>query len=158
MLSMLDTVSGLLYIQIMAFEEKRAWMMGIVSVITYAVYVVVILGRWESGPLVDVPYVAPVLWTIGSAIVTTIVLHTVLATFSPEDADVKDQRDREIGRFGEHSGRSLVVVGGMAAFVLALLDVDQFWIANALYLAFALSGLAECVAKVAAYRRGFWPW
>jgi hypothetical protein len=142
----------------MAFEEKRAWMMGIVTVIAYAVYVVVILGRWESGPLVDVPYVGPVLWSIGGAIVTTIVLHTVLSTFSPEDADVKDQRDREITRFGEHSGRSLAVVGGMAAFVLALVDADQFWIANVLYLAFALSALAECVAKVAAYRKGFWPW
>jgi hypothetical protein len=142
----------------MAFEEKRAWMMGIVTVVAYAVYVVVILGRWESGPLADVPYVAPVLWTIGGAIVTTIVLHTVLATFSPEDADVRDQRDREITRFGEHSGRSLVVLGGAGAFVMALVDVDQFWIANALYLAFALSAVAECVAKVAAYRKGFWPW
>jgi hypothetical protein len=142
----------------MAFEEKRAWMMGIVSVVSYAVYVIVILGRWESGSLVDVPYVAPVLWTIGCAIVVTIVLHTVLATFSPEDADVKDQRDREISRFGEHAGRSLVVVGGMAAFGMALADVDHFWIANVLYLGFALSAVAECVAKVAAYRKGFWPW
>ncbi|HWO63328.1 MAG TPA: hypothetical protein VNO31_25165 [Umezawaea sp.] len=142
----------------MAFEEKRAWMMGLVTVIAYAVYVVVILGRWESGPLVDVPYAAPVLWTIGGAILVTIVLHTAIATFSPDDADVQDQRDREITRFGEHSGHSLVVVGGMGAFVMALLDVDQFWIANALYLAFALSAVAECVAKVAAYRRGFWPW
>ncbi|HEX6342950.1 hypothetical protein [Umezawaea sp.] len=142
----------------MAFEEKRAWMMGAVTVIAYAVYVAVVLGRWEGGPLVDVPYVGPVLWTIGGAIATTVVLHTAIATLSPEDADVKDQRDREITRFGEHSGRSLVVVGGTAAFVLALLDVDQFWIANALYLAFALSAVAESVAKVAAYRGGFWPW
>jgi hypothetical protein len=142
----------------MAFEEKRAWMMGLVAVIAYAVYVAVILGRWESGPLVDVPYVPPVLWSIGIAILVSVVLHTAIATFSPEDADVKDQRDREITRFGEHSGRSLVVVGGMAAFVMALLDVDQFWIANALYLAFALSAVAECGAKVAAYRKGFWPW
>ncbi|MFD9740327.1 hypothetical protein [Umezawaea sp. NPDC059074] len=142
----------------MAFEEKRAWMMGLVTVVAYAVYVVVVLGRSAGIALVDVAYVAPLLWTIGCAIGTTIVLHVVLATFSPEDADVMDQRDREISRFGEHAGRSLVVVGGMAAFVMALVETPYFWIANVLYLAFALSAVAECVAKVAAYRKGFWPW
>ena len=142
----------------MAFEEKRAWMMGLVTVIAYAVYVVVVLGRSAGVPLVEVAYVAPLSWTIGSAIVATIVLQVVVSTMSPEDADVKDQRDREIGRFAEHAGRSLVVAGGMAAFVMALVETPYFWIANVLYLAFALSAVAECVAKVSAYRKGFWPW
>ena len=33
--------------------------------------------------------------------------------------------------------------------------VDQFWIANALYLAFVLAAIASAVVKIIAYRRGF---
>ena len=32
--------------------------------------------------------------------------------------------------------------------------VEQFWIANALYLAFVLAALASAVVKIVAYRRG----
>jgi hypothetical protein len=72
--------------------------------------------------------------------------------------DRTDQRDREIGRFGEHIGQSLVVVGGVGALALALLEVDYFWIANVLYLCFTLSAVLGSVAKIFAYRHGFHPW
>ena len=48
-------------------------------------------------------------------------------------------RDKEIDRLGERVGSSFVVIGGLGALVLAMLDVDCFWIANAMYLAFVLS-------------------
>jgi hypothetical protein len=40
----------------------------------------------------------------------------------------------------------------------AMAEADHFWIANALYLAFALSAVTESVSKIFAYRRGFQPW
>ncbi|MFD9127610.1 hypothetical protein ACFV0G_23070, partial [Kitasatospora sp. NPDC059571] len=70
----------------------------------------------------------------------------------------KDQRDREIHRFGEYIGQSFLVIGGVAALVMAMAEVDYFWIANAAYLAFVLSALMSSAAKIAAYRRGFGPW
>lgn len=142
----------------MAFEEKRAWVMAVVTAGSYAVYLVVVLGRLMDYSVGEVSYVAPLLWTVGVAIATTIVVHIGVAVASPEDAGKRDQRDREIGVFGEHAGQSFVVMGGIAAFCMALFEVDHFWIANVLYLAFALSAVVESVAKIVSYRRGFQPW
>ncbi|MBT2401173.1 hypothetical protein [Streptomyces sp. ISL-100] len=142
----------------MAFEEKRAWSMVLVTVASYAVYLAVVLGRPGDAPLAEAPYVSALLWTVGAAIAASIVLHTVLATFSPEDANSKDQRDREIHRFGEHIGQSFVVIGGVAGLALAMADLDQFWIANAIYLAFVLSSLLGSATKIVSYRLGFHPW
>lgn len=139
-------------------EEKRAWIMVVVTVFGYAAYLIVVLGRAGSGPLVDIPYVAALLWTIGAAIAASIVLHIAAAAASPRDAGRKDQRDREIGRFGEHIGQSFVVIGGVAALVMAMAELDHFWIANTVYLAFVLSSLLGSIAKIAAYRWGFQTW
>ncbi|RSM63742.1 hypothetical protein DMH03_16145 [Amycolatopsis sp. WAC 01376] len=142
----------------MALEEKRAWIMAVVTVFAYAAYLIVVFGRASSGTVVDVPYVAPLLWTVGAAIVASIVLHIAAAIASPRDAGRKDQRDREIGRFGEHIGQSFVVIGGVAALVMAMAELDHFWIANSVYLAFVLSSLLGSIAKIAAYRWGFQAW
>ncbi|WP_410580195.1 hypothetical protein [Amycolatopsis sp. lyj-108] len=142
----------------MALEEKRAWIMAAVTVFAYAAYLIVVFGRASSGAVVDVPYVAPLLWTVGAAIVASIVLHIAAAIASPRDAGRKDQRDREIGRFGEHIGQSFVVIGGVAALVMAMAELDHFWIANSVYLAFVLSSLLGSIAKIAAYRWGFQAW
>ena len=40
---------------------------------------------------------------------------------------------------------------------MAMAEWDWFWIANTMYLGFALSGILEGIAKVVAYRRGL-PW
>ncbi len=132
--------------------------MAAVTVFAYAAYLIVVFGRASSGAVVDVPYVAPLLWTVGAAIVASIVLHIAAAIASPRDAGRKDQRDREIGRFGEHIGQSFVVIGGVAALVMAMAELDHFWIANSVYLAFVLSSLLGSIAKIAAYRWGFQAW
>ena len=155
----IDIMSGFPYIQGMPFEEKRAWAMVVVTVCAYATYLAVILGRAGDVPLAEVPYAAALLWSIGGAIGASIVLHTVLSTFSPPgEAGRKDQRDREINRFGEYVGQSFVVIGGVAALGLSLAEVAYFWIANAVYLAFVLSSLLGSTAKIVSYRLGFHPW
>ncbi|WP_436499210.1 hypothetical protein [Actinokineospora sp. HUAS TT18] len=139
----------------MAVEEQRAWIMGVVTIVAYAVYAVIILSR--DGALVDVPYVVPMLWTIGAAIVASIVLHIVVSIASGESSK-RDQRDREIERFGDHVGQSFVVIGAIAALILAMVEADHFWIANAVYLGFALSGVLGSMARISAYRVGFQAW
>lgn len=142
----------------MSFEEKSAWVMGVTAVGGYAAYLIIVLGMAASMPLTDVPYVAPLLWTVGAAIVASIALHAVIGIGSPKEAGKKDQRDREIYRFGEYIGQSFVVIGGVAALLMALAEMDYFWIANVIYLAFVLSAILGSVAKIIAYRRGFQPW
>ncbi|MFC0629346.1 hypothetical protein [Kribbella deserti] len=142
----------------MAHEEKRAWIMAIVTLIGYGAYLIVVLGRAGDGPLAGVAYVAPLLWSVGGAIVAAIVLSIAADLASGGKPGQKDQRDREIGRFGEYIGQSFVVVGAVTVMVLAMAEADPFWIANTMYLAFVLSSLLGSVAKIVAYRRGFQPW
>ncbi|RSD23933.1 hypothetical protein [Amycolatopsis eburnea] len=140
----------------MTHEEKNAWIQGLAAVVSYAVYLVLVLGRAGGRPLAEVPYVATLLWTVGASIAAAIVLSIVAAVVSKDGE--KDQRDREIGRFGDHVGQSFVVIGAVAALLLALVEAPHFWIANTVYLAFTLSAVLGSAARIAAYRRGFQPW
>lgn len=142
----------------MAFEEKRAWIMLGVTVVGYLTYVSLVLGRMDSGSLTDAPYITTMLATIGGAIVAAILVQIVVAAAAPEEANQKDRRDQEIARAGDHIGQSFVVIGALSALVLAMAEVDYFWIANAVYLAFVLSALLSSTAKIFAYRKGFQSW
>jgi hypothetical protein len=136
----------------MSSEEKSAWIMAFVSVGAYAIYIALVATRGAAD------YAPIMLWMIGASIVAGIVLRIVAAIVSPKDADKKDSRDREIYRRGEYIGQSFLIVGGVAALLLALLRVDYFWIANVIYLGFVLSAILASIAKVIAYRKGFVNW
>ena len=136
----------------MPYEEKSAWVMGLLAIAALAVYASITLGQAAAVPLAETPYVPTMLWTIGGSIVASIVLHIGVGITSRNHK--KDQRDREFYRFGETVGHGFLVIGALAALVMAMLEWDWFWIANVLYLAFVLSAVAASVAKIVAYRRG----
>jgi hypothetical protein len=138
----------------MTFEEKRAWVMIVVSVGAYTIYVATVLGRAGDGPLADVAYAGALLWTIGGAIVTGIVINIAMAVAGGHGADRTDERDREINQVSERIGQSILVVGALAAMVMAIAELRHFWIANAVYLAFLLSSVLSSFAKIVAYRKG----
>ncbi|MFG3439835.1 hypothetical protein ACGF0J_21530 [Nonomuraea sp. NPDC047897] len=138
----------------MAFEEKRAWVMLMVSVGAYAIYVAIVLGRAGDSPLADVAYAGTLLWTIGGAIVAAIVANIAIAIAGGRGADRTDERDREINHVTERIGQSIVVIGALVALVMAIAELRHFWIANAVYLAFVLSSALSSLAKIAAYRKG----
>jgi hypothetical protein len=128
--------------------------LAITAVAGYVVYVLLVLGRADGRPWAEVPYAGPMLWTIGLGIVAGIVSGIWFGIASRNDGLQSDERDREIGRFGEHIGQSFVVIGGVSALGLAMVEAPHFWIANVLYLCFALSAVLGSVAKIFAYRRG----
>jgi membrane protein CcdC involved in cytochrome C biogenesis len=137
----------------MSSEEKTVWIRGVVAVVAYAVYLIIIIPLLGATPLSDVPYVAPFLWSIVGAIVASIVLHIFFVK-----TEKKDQRDREIYRFGETVGQAFVVIGGVSAMLLALFEFEYFWIANVIYLCFVLSAILSAIAKLVAYRSGMPRW
>ncbi|MFB6517091.1 hypothetical protein [Streptomyces sp. NPDC056401] len=144
---------------VVAFEEKRAWIMGVVAIVGYAVYLALVLGRSGDGvPLTEVAYVKPLLQTVAGAGVAALLLNIAVALAKPGEADVKDQRDKEIGRLGDHAGQSFLAIGGVAALILSMAGADRFWISNALYLGFVLSAVLGSAVKLAAYREGFQSW
>jgi hypothetical protein len=139
----------------MSFTEKGIWVYGVVAVVTYVVYLSIILGRAGDTPLTEVSYVPTMLWTIGIAIVLSIIGHIAVAIAKPSEADKSDVRDKDINRFGEHVGGIVLAVGMVVPLGLALAEFDYFWIANAMYAAFVLSSLVSATVKLVAYRRGF---
>jgi hypothetical protein len=142
----------------MTHEEKRAWIRPVVSVAAYAAYVAIILSRADGRPLADVPYASTLLWTVGAAIVGSIVAEIGIGIVDPRASRVKDVRDREIGRLGEYTGQSFVAIGAVAAMLMALAEWDWFWIANVIYLCFLLSSVLSGVTKIIVYRRSFPQW
>ncbi|WP_030440541.1 hypothetical protein [Actinoplanes subtropicus] len=133
----------------MTHQEKRAWIMLVVTVVAYTTYAVIVVGRAHGHPLSGVPYAATMLWSIGAAILASIVADTI--TSGPRRARITDDRDRQIGRMGEHIGQSLVVVGAVAGMLMAMAGWERFWIANVIYLGFALSAVLGSVAKIGMY-------
>ncbi|HEX7399214.1 MAG TPA: hypothetical protein VF302_05555, partial [Candidatus Limnocylindrales bacterium] len=73
-------------------------------------------------------------------------------------ADKEDQRDREIGRYGERVGSWLMIAGSIAALVLAMTMADHFWIANAIFLGGMAAAFVSSVTKIAAYHGPFQRW
>lgn len=136
----------------MSYEEKSTWVLGVLAVVSLAVYTAVTLTQGASMPLTETPYVATMLWIIIGGIVISIIVNITIGMFSRERRT--DQRDREFHSFGERVGNAFLVIGALAGLIMAWLELDWFWIANALFLGFLLSAILSSIAKVVAYRRG----
>ncbi|WBB52757.1 hypothetical protein [Verrucosispora sp. WMMD573] len=142
----------------MTHQEKRAWIMLVVSAVGYAVYVAVVLSRVGDGRLSATPYAGVLLWTVGGAIAASMLLEIGIGVVNPRASRVSDVRDREIGRLGDHVGQAFVVIGAVSAMLMALAQWHWFWIANVIYLCFVLSAVVGSLAKVIVYRRGVPQW
>ena len=140
-------------------EERNAVAMLVVAVVGLAVYITLLIATLDGQPVADVDYQPLMLWVIGISIVVGIsvgIANGIAAGIRGEQ-DKPDERDRQIARFGSNVGQGVLAIGGLAALLMALAEWEWFWIANVLYLGFAVSGILEGTAKVVAYRRGM-PW
>ena len=143
----------------MSYEEKGTWVYLVIAVVGYTVYLSLLLPQLIGGvPVADVDYVPIMLWTIGGAIVVTIVLRILVEIVFPSESTRGDVRDKEIDRLGERVGNSFVVIGALGALVLAMLEADWFWIANVVYVCFVLSAILSSITRLVAYRRGVPTW
>ena len=142
----------------MTHNEKRAWIMLVVTVVAYATYVVTVVSRANGRLLPEVPYAATLLWTIGAAIVASIVAEIAIGIVNPRASRGTDVRDRQIGRLGDYIGQSLFIIGAVAAMLMAMAGWDRFWIANVIYLGGVLSAVLGSIAKIVMYRRSFPQW
>jgi hypothetical protein len=142
----------------MTLEERRAWIRLVVAVGAYGAYVAVVLGQAGGRPLAETSYAATLLWSVGAAIAAAVVIETATGMTHRKMSRVKDVRDREIGRLGDYVGQSFVVIGAVAAMLMAMAGWERFWIANVIYLCFVLSAVLGNVTKVIVYRGGFPQW
>lgn len=139
----------------MSLEEKNAWIYGLIAAVIPVVYLVTIFGQTRNTSASAIQYQQPLLTAIGGAIVLSIVLNILVAVASPKEAGKKDQRDKEINRYGQHVAGIVLAVGMLVPFGLAMTGADHFWTSNTMYLSFVLSALLGTAVKLLAYRRGF---
>ncbi|HET9345115.1 MAG TPA: hypothetical protein VFO05_05375 [Candidatus Limnocylindrales bacterium] len=138
----------------MNYEEKGQWVYIFSIGLTLVAYVLIVARQAAAGPLTEWDYVPTLLWTIGIGIALSIAGRMLVEIARPSETYATDARDRDIGRFGEYVSGTVLGVGMVVPFVLTLAAFDYFWIANAMYLAFALAALVGTAVKVVAYRRG----
>ena len=139
----------------MSYIEKNTWLFGLIAIAAYLTYVVLVVSQGTSR-IEEADYVWPMIGTIGGAIAAGILGGIVLAIVRPaENRGNPDARDKQIEHTGARVGYSFVIIGGVGAIVLAMVEADHFWIANLLYLAFVLSGVLSTITRVVIYRRGF---
>jgi hypothetical protein len=157
-------MSNILYIGAgMTYEERGQWVYLVAIVVTFAAYVGVVVVRAGGAPLADVDYVPIMLGAIGLGILGAIIGRIAVEVAGRVGEEVRKQpegltsdvRDRDIGRFGEYIGGTVLGVGMVLPFVLALTEADHFWIANAMYFVFVLAAAVGAAVKLVAYRRGF---
>ena len=139
----------------MAFEEKSAWIYAAISITFPVIYFAIVLGQLPRVAAGDIQFQVLLLAMVVGAIALTIAAHIVLAVAAPEDAGKRDQRDKDIYRYGEYVGGLVTSVAAVVPFILTLAEAEHFWIANTLYLAFVLGAASGSIAKIVAYRRGF---
>lgn len=146
----------------MGYEERNAWVYGLVTVGAAGFYLLQVLGGDASVAIEARDYKGAMLYSIGGAIAVSIalsILVNIVAGMVTGDTDTRaDLRDRQISRFGDYVGQSLVIVGAVGALVLVMLDQPGFWVAQAIYFGFVASGVLSAIARIASYRFGFAPW
>ncbi|WP_403022030.1 hypothetical protein [Salinibacterium sp. GXW1014] len=144
---------------IVGYIERNTWAQMIASLGGGIMYFAIVLPQLATRPIDEIGWIAPMLWTIGGAIVVSIAVSIlwgiVAGMVNRDDASASDQRDREIGWLGDRVGQAFLVLGGVGALALVMLDAHRFWIGNALFLGFLLSALLGGLARLIAYRRGF---
>jgi hypothetical protein len=139
----------------MSSEEKRSWIYAVVGVLVPLVYFAIVLSKVPGTDVATIDYRWLMLTAIGVGIGVSIVLSIVAAIISPTEAGKTDVRDKEINQRGEYVAFYVMSVAAIVPLGLAMAEIEQFWIANALYLAFVLAALASSIVKIVAYRRGF---
>jgi hypothetical protein len=152
----------------MTFQERTLWSSLVTVVVSSGIYLALMVSRLLSRPDAKISWVGPMLWTMGLAIVGSIVLTIVLtiastivasrrAGCSPADPGevTSDVRDQEIGRLGSRASTGVLSVGFGGALVLAMLDAHSFWIGNLLFLCGTVTAVVEATTKIRLYRRGF---
>ena len=139
----------------MSFEEKSTWIYALIVVALAAIYFAMVLGQLPQSAAGDIAYQVPLLAAIGASIVLTVAAHIAIAIAAPDDAGKRDQRDRDINRYGEYVGGIVLSVAAVVPLILTMAEVDHFWIANTIYLALIVSATVGSIVKILAYRRGF---
>jgi len=118
-----------------------------------------VLSQLGNMPVEDIRYgkvmiiaiIGHVVFVVGAAILIGISDHKNLK----EEAEQGDERDRKIELKADAVGGNVLSALIVPALVMLMMDVQPFWVANALFLSLAVTAMLSFVIKAIDYRRGF---
>lgn len=139
----------------MSFQEKSTWVMTSIMVVVYGWYVIAVFGGVSGLDVAEVDYQSQMLIAVVLLVVFAVATHIVIAAASPTEAGTNDERDKEVTRFGGYVGGYVLGIGTLITLGLALLEVEYFWIANALLASLVASEVVSGGTRIVVYRRGF---
>lgn len=138
----------------MSFQEKSTVATLVTLVAAYSVYWLVLMAAVDSVPLTEVSFVGPLVVMTIVMVVLIVLAHIAIAAFSPRTAGTEDERDRLVGLRGSEVGGVILAIAVFTAIALTILEVDRFWLGNALLAGLVLAEGGEAVTKLVLYRRG----
>ena len=138
----------------MTVQEKTISLYLVVAVAVFAVYAIIVGRQLGDTPVDAIAYQMALVIAVGCSIVINIVGSIIVSIASPHGHDRPDERARSIVRQGELVGYYVLSAGILGVLALALVSAEQFWIANAIYLAFTIAAVISSVVKLVAFRRG----
>ena len=139
----------------MTYEEKGVWVYILAVAVTASIYAAIIVGKLADQNVDEVDFGSALLWSIGISIGLSIVLRILVEILTPSDSYKVDARDKAIARRAGYVNGLIIAIGMIIPLVLAIIDADNFWVANAIYAIFVLAALVSSVVQVVTYRRGF---
>lgn len=139
----------------MSYEEKGVWVYMFSVIATATVYVILLLNQLDGARVTDIDFGPMILWSIGISIALNIVLRILVEILRPSDSYKVDARDKAIARRAGYVNGMVVSIGMIVPLVLAVIDADNFWVANAIYAAFVIAAVVSSIVQIASYRRGF---
>lgn len=143
----------------MTVTEISRWALLVLVIATCAGYAFTVFPQLAERDAGEIGWQIPMIWAIGIQMVGTIVLSIIMAIVAgiitrrePENADV---RDKQIERHGDRIARAIAAFGCAAVLVLVMLELDWFWIGNALFAIGAIGAMAGAIASIRAYHGVF---
>ena len=141
----------------MTFEEKSTWVILATMTLVYGWYFATVAGQLGGADVGDIDYQGLMLATVGIVVVIAVV-GTILITIAGGGDDSKDERDKAINRYGEYIGGFVLAAGALGGMLLAMIEVEHFWVANTLLAGLVLSEITSNITKLVLYRRGVVSW
>jgi drug/metabolite transporter (DMT)-like permease len=138
----------------MSYEEKVTWSFFGVTVIAFVGYMLWLLPKFFGPNVTQISYVTPMLIAIGLAIIAAIIANI---SISITQGTRRDERDREIERYGQVHSQFITEIGALVALGMAMARLEHFWIAHTLYVVCVGNAVLGCILKIMCYRQGFAP-
>ncbi len=138
----------------MSFEEKSNLVMLTAVIIVFGWYAATVLSMAADTPVAEITYQPSIVVVAVALVLIAVIGHTVIAALNPSEAGQSDERDKTINMRAERIGGYVVGSTALAALIVTMLELDNFWIAQTLLAGLVLSEIVEGGWRVVLYRRG----